>query len=254
MNIQENFSSERLLKVLIKDIKTHYKTFLWIAGATAVVLLITYLAWGGDMNPHSDDGFNEVFFPLVLMIGGFWFSAGIYRELNTAQERQLYLSLPASTLEKYTSKFLLSSIGFIIAVIIFYSVFNLIGRGLVNVIYGHTPPGFNPFGGHNLLIFKLYLVLQSIFLLGGIAFDKFAFFKTNAAIMVTCIGVLLVSGLFFYLIFGTLIHRKEEGLMPSIPLQEFANGPLETISKYLFYALAPLFWVIGYFRLKEKEV
>jgi len=124
-----------------------------------------------------------------------------------------------------------------------------------------------------LYIYLAYFLLQSIFLAGSVYFARFSFIKTVIAAVLAGIIITFViakvimpilppgsyhNGISSYHVYtvkdapggGTMIYSE-------VATDKLVSLPV-WIDKFLLfllkYALIPLFWVVTYFRLKEKEI
>ena len=101
-------------------------------------------------------------------------------------------------------------------------------------------------------IFKVFLVTQSIFLLGSI------YFKNNQMLK-TLLTVVIIHLLLIFLMYANvrLIIFDNIRNMPLPLRQEFGISMENVFEKAIqsFYVfLIPFFWVVSYFRLTEKQI
>jgi hypothetical protein len=130
---------------------------------------------------------------------------------------------------------------------------------------------FNPFSTANLKSAAVYLVLQSLFLLGSVWFRKVVFLKILLAENIVAVGLAIMAAIIFRLAFGGLFtggHLRPEVVQifsqgfGSVTVNGHAAEALNrgsqaffTIARVLFWAgFAPVCWVAAYFRLRETEV
>lgn len=197
--------------------------------------------------------------------------------LGNKQQGIGYLVLPASHLEKLICALLFHVVLFFAAfTLIFYIVdipMTHLGQQLIREqtrdgLPVYVPPVYNVFtaeGGPipervNHLFLIGFFAIQSAFVLGSVYFRRAAFIKTTIAVLL--FGLVLM-------LFGTKIERmlphgwRMRGLFEWERYDDIANGEtriyisfwIETILLNLLrFGLPVLFWVITYFRLKEKEV
>ena len=142
---------------------------------------------------------------------------------------------------------------------------------LANVFYEYKSGSKPNYLGYLLLF---YVALQSAFIAGSIYFSSFSFIKTIIS--------LLVIGLFTAFVFDKLVMRM---LPPGTYMNSLTGYHIYTVKDapevngitissnvttdkvvslprwidvlltfLLQYAFAPLFWLVAYFRLKEKEI
>ena len=214
---------------------------------------------GVDLDIHKK------FYLAILFSGGFVVTDRIFRELHHKERGSAWLVLPASMFEKFSSRLFLSTIGYIVGTVIFWFLFSVVSEGLNWIIFRQTNSLFNPFDRGILWAMALYIVLQSPLLVGAIYFKRLTIGKTILILVIFLLLVLLVTLLAIKIIFW----GHFDGIMPSF---EFISGIVELIGgtgrqsvevfrvmwwslRVLFWAvIAPLCWLIGYYRLKETEV
>jgi len=244
------FNPSRLWLLLKKDVIENYRIIGLIILSAIVIAILALFG-----NPERD--FYGEFFPAAILVAGFIFASMSFNELHSKDQRHVYLSLPASNLEKFLSKLFLSTIGFASALTLMYWIFSLLISPLATYILGTEFDAFNPFIGNAWLSIRLFLILQSIFLLGSVYFNHYAFVKTNGALLVFAI----VSVAILYLLARIILAQYFEGwvfrprnVVPSTYMEIFMEDKGTRIAKFLlWFVLAPFMWVVAYFKLKERE-
>lgn len=251
------FNIDRFLQVLRRDLSRGGRITWIVVGSMAGLMLLVGLS-------DPDDDFHEYMYPSLLLLGGFILTSISFNEMINPESRQFYLSLPASNLEKFLSRWLISWIGYAVIVTLGYWVMTLLIMGLTQFFHDYTFPPFNLFEEENWMYFKIYLVVQSIFLLGAVAFRKFAFFKTVLAFY----AILLVFAFACFIVFKLVLIDYQEGFFEgdlrsseghrmtvTKDFQNFVEKPLATILEYCFwFLLAPALWVAAYFKWTEQEM
>ena len=255
------FNLRRFALLLRNDLATNYKLYLRaLAVIMGFLIFLAFVMVTGNQNPDSDwKSFHKIWFSITLQLSGLFMSARAFYQLNTPQQRHLYLSLPASTLEKYISKWLPTAVFFpIVFTLAYWLTAQIIG--LIR-----TPDFafevFSPFEESNWLNLKIYFVVQSVFLFGSIAFNQYAFFKTAFGLLIVGAGLLLINYVVFRVAywdylegFGTP-NEYAQTMRVSEEYTQTVDGPIwSTVQNLFWFLLAPVFWVAGYFRLKEREV
>lgn len=197
------------------------------------------------------------FYVAGFIISGIFLSGMAFTNFRNKEKTMNYLMLPASTLEKLISELLLTTIVFAIVYTILFFVFNL-AASLVASIYG-LPTNFVNLMDLNVLEgFMYYVIFQSIFLAGSATFRRAPLFFTLFSLFVAWIAVFI-----FVVIISTSLKGEFENLAfnnfnigpNTFPKEDIENHILVQIPKYMFYYLtAPLFWLVTYFKIKEKEV
>jgi hypothetical protein len=238
-----------------------------MAAVGGVMLLFSFLS----MLRGSVGEFYTRFFIGLLFLGGLISTSSAFRELHQPGSGPFYLTLPGTLVEKLLSKFLVSSVGFAVATLLFTGGVSVLSELINRAVFGNSHPLFNPVAPGHLHTAAIYLVLQAMFLLGSIWFRKAAFIKTALALIILLIGFSIIGGVIFRLVFGSLFTssgpRPEmmnmfsfdfgSGTFNSQGSGAFARGAqvFSTVARVGFWALlAPFCWVAAYFRLRETEV
>jgi hypothetical protein len=188
-----------------------------------------------------------------------------FKELHLDAQNVFYLTLPGSSLEKFLSKLLVTSIGYAVGSLVFYTGVSAAAEGLNRVIFDFARPLFNPFTRPVLLALAVYVVTQSIFLVGSVYFRKVAFIKTSLYLVLIGIALAILTGLAMWFVFRDFATGRRIVLEPYFnQLGQGGNleavlyalgGPFARVFKILFWAaLPPVCWVISYLRLRETEV
>jgi hypothetical protein len=226
------FDFKRLYNLIMISLKPQGRTLSIVA---AVILL--FVLFAPFTNSHN---FSTYF--TVLYFGGFIVTSKIFNDLHDPQQAHLFLMLPCSNLERFLSKWLLSSVGFALATLVLCFVFSLLTASINQ---------FNDLHPLNLTEPDLwieickYIILQSVVLLGAVTFKSHSLIKT----------VLAVGCLFFVLsLFSFLVT-----LITFFPDHLAQGASMLTVSltgwHFLFWvALAPICWYITYLRITEYEL
>ncbi|MBN1413068.1 MAG: hypothetical protein JW969_19670 [Spirochaetales bacterium] len=263
MKLTTFFSIKRFWLLLRKDFYTQSRSCLIGLGAIFSILFIVNIS---SILTSSQWNFNLVFYPLTLFIGGFIVTSMSFTELAAERSRIPYLTLPASILEKFVSKLAVTSIGYTIVSLLLYFVFSVVAFAFNSLVFWQAHPIFNPLDPVILRTISIYLVTQSIFLFGAVFFRGNAFIKTVLSLFALAIvytGFTWLAGIVTYyslsmntsVVFPAAFMNGGPGSYPFFQgLRAFGEIVLSVI-KVLFWAvMAPLFWVISFFRLKETEV
>ncbi|OGT50349.1 MAG: hypothetical protein A3E53_01190 [Gammaproteobacteria bacterium RIFCSPHIGHO2_12_FULL_39_24] len=181
----------------------------------------------------------------MLYIGGFMITNRAFNEMHDHRKACAYLTLPCSNLERFLSKFLLTTVIFaIVLLVVFYACSML--SVITNTLFFH----------HAINIFDLtsiglwigigkYIVLQSIFLLGAAYFQKHSITKTTLAL--GCLFIVLAILLFLFS-WVTCPSCSQSGLFDLI--SKSFNGVY-----FIFWiVVAPICWLITYVRIAESEI
>lgn len=266
MRSESIFSWKRFILLIKKDLFFGSRAGLVAAAvvfAFLLVLALTQLESGGETMITEDDdpGFHQVWFGLLLFVGGFLFTSIIYNELNTPQKRHVYLSLPSTNLEKLSSKLFLSAFIYPLIALITYYIFSLIINSIAVSVFNFRYDDFMLADYRIWRNIGLYMVLQSLFLLGAIHFNKHAFLKTTLSLILLGAIFLGITYLLSRLALWGYVEgwgfelRPDYEMQPSPTFEAFIGPVFVKTVKLLFWLLmAPFIWVIAFFKLKEREV
>jgi hypothetical protein len=266
--IEGVFNPRRLFLLLRRDFAHGYRAVLTaMAAVGGILIVLSFLSMLG----RAGQEFYTPFYVGLLFLGGFLFSSGAFKEMHQQGSGPFYLTLPGTTLEKLLSKLLVTSAGYAAAILLFMTGASALSELLNRAVFaaGHT--WFNPFSAANLKSAAVYLVFQSLFLLGSVWFRKVVFLKILLAENIVVIGLAIIAAITFRLVFWGLFSGGH--LRPEV-LQMFSQGfgnvvvngrvaeafnhgsqVFLTILRVLFWgAFAPFCWVAAYFRLRETEV
>lgn len=255
MNEQTIFNINRVKLLLTRQLRLNSSTIL--IGFGAVVGVITFILSMRvvfESNPLSMAGFTGLALP-IFFVGGYIFTSTIFSELRTAHRGYLYLTLPASALEKLVVAWFISSILYVIASIVAFYVINLL-LILVGFLTNSQPvPLFNFIDTWMLKMFAIYIVTQSVFLLGAIYFRGVNFLKTLLALFVINLVIAIFSSILTrFIVFPGFGNLQFSNNMPD-GIEGFLGDVFVPTVKILFwYITAPFFLVVSYYRLKERQV
>jgi hypothetical protein len=277
--MNQNFSFNRWGLLLGKHWSENRKKYT--LGIIAIASLIAL--WYGFMmlvGPGMQEEVQAPTYFVGLFVIGCIYASLLFADLADRPKGISYLSVPASHLEKVLCNLFFGVVLFFLAYLaIFYlvttpmlSLYNALQEAkwkssgstvpfvkttLVNVFFFGKSNGGDMF----YYLHLLYVALQAAFILGSVYFVRFSFIKT-------VIAVLVVWLLLFLFVAKVLVPLMPEGsYLNGLTNWSFTNDGKEsyklirlpnwvdlTISSLFQFAFAPLFWVVTYFRLKEKEI
>ncbi len=250
------FDINRFKSLLIRQVRFGTNGILTGFGAVSgiIIVILTFTIIPGHVNLNNNIFYGNIMPYFYLM--GFIFTSNAYSELKTPQRGYLFLTLPSSTLEKLLVPWLITSVGYILASMVAIIAINIILIGISAAFSAGYVPFFNPFDASVMHMFAVYLVTQSIFVLGAIYFRKQNFLRTILALFLISLIIVFYTGITSRIIvfhsFYTM--RIDESTIPD-NVRDFFLNTFVPVIKILFWGLmAPFFLVVSYFRLKEKEV
>ncbi len=273
------WSPRRFGRLLLREAVSGYRGLLIaMAAVGGVLVLISALtAWGISVSGRGYAGMSGTFYlnlyQNLLFLGGFIVTSLAFREVWQAGGGIFYLTIPGSLFEKLASKLLVTAVGYGVGVTIFYAAAAALAEGVSYLIAGTGLGFFNPVDLGVLRLIVIYIVTQSLFLLGSIWFRKGAFIRTALWLVLFGIALAVIAGVTARIVLadhfvwrtvgeGVRIGGWSLDLNNVDLLRIFGEGgrghagfqAFSVIARIGFWVLAPVCWVAAYFRLGEAEV
>jgi hypothetical protein len=231
---------------------------IFISLFIALILIILEAINNSESIININNSLNIYFYIGLLILGsgiaGFSFPA--FRKTEKAIS---YLILPASSIEKYLSFIILSSFGFLAVFTAIFFTFDIIVTFIYSFFQNENIKylSFSKSVFFNIIV--IYFNLNALFLLGAVTFKKTPPFFT------ILFSLLAILGLFLFFSFITsnyatntisLFTNTVSEYYPERNVLIISDNMLPVkILKYLgLFGLVLFFWLIGYLKLKEKEV
>jgi len=260
--ISESLNARRLGLLVLRELSGGYRSVViaMLAVGGFVILSSVFSAFTRQLG-----SMHARLYAQLLFVAGLIVTSLSFREIHQDSRSVFYLTLPGSTLEKFLSKLLVTSLGFVLGSLVFYTAAAAAAEGLNRLIFGYGHPFFRPFDRDVLLAVAVYLVSQSVFLAGSVYFRRLAFLRTALYLVLLGMALSLVTGVGMWYVFRDFADGRRVFLGPYFG--DFGQaGDVEAVlrplaerfarlGKVLFWAaLAPVAWLIGYLRLRETEV
>lgn len=267
------FDLKRFMLLARLKFSLHKKALLLsVMGYFALLFIIGFImAYANRNNPEFASAFtifHYICLSLMMGLGGAILAGRSFQDMNTSEKSSMQLLIPASTLEKYSLYLISTSLIWLIFCFVSYVIFSLIFNALWTFFFGFE---FLVFTASE--IFDLYMIteillgyflLHSMMLLGSAAFRKYPIVKTVLASFVLNWAYSLFGLLVIVIFFGSM---ENFGLkMQSIEdldirlnwLRSMTPEELEhkarLVLKTVTILLAASLYVVGYYKLKEREV
>ena len=232
--MNKTFDLHRFGMVLRWDLLTNWKSYFYsIAGLAIGIIMLSismlysfphshYIVEGGDLSNYYEvrmTGFLAAIFILFFFIS----ACNIFSNMKTKLQRESFMMLPANNLEKYAARFLMTSVGSILMMLIatligdfvqfVFSFFmtpgyhaSIIGSSLSQIYKAATNAGNNPISilawqckiEAALVGWSFLIMIYSFTLLGG------TFFRKQPIILTA------VSGIIIYMIVGYCGSKLED--------------------------------------------
>jgi len=278
----ETFSFSRFRLLVALHWGSYKKRYLLALPAIGGLLVVwgIFLLFMDNYNP-LDNGMQAFTYYWGLALVGCLYSSTIFAEFGSKANGIAWLGVPASTLEKLLCGLLFSTILFFVG---FTLVFYLVDIPLVkicnelierqhrtwlggypistNVIWNvlRGLPGDN-FDSklHGALV--LYFILQALFALGSVYFERYTFVKTIVAFLVFVLVFLVLEkqvmaripphGWNRFTPTNDWITNGDSLQVKEVRVSPWITGPLGLL---LLLGIPPVIWIATYFRIKEKQV
>jgi hypothetical protein len=248
-----NFNINRLFLLLQRQLIVNKKNLLIAFAACFGTILFIYLLTIYTSGTVIYEPLVALSF-VVIFTGGFIFTSIGFNELHAPDKAYQYLTLPATTLEKLLSVWLLTSIAYVSVSLVLTGVIALIGN-MFAVVVGADTKSFSELLNFPILnLVWIYFIAQTVFLLGSCYFNKNNFLKTLLALFVLFLGLAFYAGLNGWIFFGSsgLNITREDS---TLPVLYFMQHTLPILAKVVIgYLVGPFFLVTSYFVLKERQV
>ncbi len=274
---------KRLGFVFRKDLMENWKRytllFLTMLGVMTIALVgqsldhYNRIERGG--NGHSDLNEPLLTFLLVIFVTcGILFASTFMSPMNNKIKRISYLISPSSNLEKYLSRWLIITIGYLISFFVALWIADTLRVGictarfpdldikfldLTKLVYtgdaSWKPREYLFEKGPFIIAIGLYFLHQSLFLLGSTFWEKASFIKTFTAGAVITLAYFLLCYWAILLFYGGLegFGHVLGSFEPTHKREVTQEQAVWTASSVI--AFITLFnWVIAYFRVCESEI
>jgi hypothetical protein len=262
MRTQNIFNPTRFYLLVRNGIVLNKSTILIVSAAVGGILLFLSAL---DVFRGYRPRFHQGLYLGVLYVGGLIVTNRIFNEFHDTVKGPAWLLIPASLLEKVSSRIALSTVVYVITTMLVYFGFSILSEGFNWLLFDRHHPLFNPLDQLVLHGVVLYFVLQAPFLVGAIYFQKHSLSKTILTLLgYTCV-LFVVVVIAKWLILGDYF----DGLLPGLEALIEQTGTSDDaiianlerlgrvalwIWRIIFWALIPLVcWTICYYRLKETE-
>jgi len=258
------FNFNRFLLVLQRDLFENIKSALFgiltVLSIFSFILLMTTF----DTNQTILTEFGNRLYLIEFWFIGIFFSGMAFKEFRNKEKSMAYLMLPASSLEKFLSTLFLTTIGFFISYTLFFGIFNLLNMGIISSFSETLSLElYNPFNQNVWSSIMVFIPVQAIFLAGATTFKKVPLFYTVLYFFLFMLVYGFVASLLLKFYTGKvsigsigdnngIIYYNSGDELSRSDINDILS--IQTFMFFLSYLLAPIFWVIAWFKIKEKEV
>jgi hypothetical protein len=250
------FSSRRFSLVVLKHWADNKKRYT-LSVLAFIGLLTGWFTFSiilrDDHGPMSGD-FQQATFFFLFFFGGALYASYYFSNLALRTRATNFFLLPASAFEKFLCSLLFSVVLFFT---VFTAAFYLVDVLMVNVsnnipydgpavpkakvinIFAVDFFNFSSRRGLNFLLF--FFSVQAVFLFGSVYFKKYNFLKT----VISCFVIWFIAVVVLFALYEWLDILNEDEMLP-----DWSACAVIVLA----YSIAPLFWILTYYRLKAKQV
>jgi hypothetical protein len=258
-----SFSFSRLWLLIKKQWFDNTRYYLLSVLALFGLMVLVFIFYFVASQPVFSEENTMIMFFVGLYITGFVFASVTFSALGDRPKGIYWMTVPATHLEKLVCGILYSNVVFTIVYVLCFAVVQQLTFSIIRL-----RPDFRiiPMGHWDEpMKFAAYFFfpLQALYLLGSVYFERYNFVKT------TLLGLTTILLFLAYLYFNYKIFLPENASIfspTSFILNNAATGDNttriyelsqwieDTVTFLMKYMWIPVFWVVTYFRLKEKEI
>lgn len=266
--MSSTFSFSRLGKLITKQLFENSRLYIFSVLALFALLAIIFTFWISASGPNFREEETYIIFLFGLFIAGSVFASISFNMLGSKDKGIYWLGVPATHLEKLICTIFYTTIVFTIAYCLCFYIVKMLAiaflseymKKLPGSTYTELTDFKHGFGSVIKFFIYGYFAVQSLYLLGSVYFSRYSFIITTVA------SAFIIFVFVYYLsrihdnmlgpVGWDLISAKkwDAGVKDGYFLYSI-SPTVANIFKYLVqFAWAPLFWIVTWFRLKEKEI
>ena len=263
------FDLKRTWILMIRELLLNKKNLLIMLASLILLFLLLDFSLLNDFFVKGYGLKHTQVYPFVVLVYCLIVTSTAFAEMNFTERKIDYLMLPASVVEKFSVKFIYTTVIMLIVCLAALSISALIAELITRIIGSEIlfKKIFHSYSIRVLFDFiKAYLACHSIFFLGAVFYKKLEFGKTvlTITVLLTIIGAYLLIlnyAPFFKNPLSQKIILQQFGVFESQLSSEsqintlmFFRGVKRDVYFVSVYILPFILWGIAYLRLKEEEV
>ena len=260
--MNDTFSPHRLRLLLRGDFIADWRSLLTISGALAGVIAVAAMIAPADhpfdADLHDGPSFHRALFTGALFVWGILASSRAFRPLHDKTRSEAWLLLPATALEKMLARLLVVTVGLVAWLLVFCTAVSVVVESFNLLMVGKRHAFFDPFDPIVWERVSLYIVLQSLYFLGGAWFRRAHFIKTTLAITLATIGLAALAVITFRIAFGDIsmnVHLHTRNLSYVLEAEPWLYSGTADAVLLAFKILLPVAcWCIAWMRIARAQV
>jgi hypothetical protein len=267
------FSFSRLFKLIRKQWFENSRLYFFSMLALLALLGLVFLFWiSTSSRVYREEG-TYIIFIFGAYIAGSVFASMSFNMLGDKAKGSYWLGFPASHLEKLLSIIFYNVIFFTVVYCACFFLIKSVALTYVHYMVAAKPGDYSydpmewdhGFGEVFTIFIYVFFALQAFYLLGSVYFSRFSF------VITTVVGAAMLFAFALYSIYLSknylpddynwngsyavqnhiYLSNNEPSINKRVELSPFTKDLLSYSVKFIW---APLFWVVAWFRLKEKEI
>jgi hypothetical protein len=214
------------------------------------LLFWLFIDWNSSTAPRVN-GIGESIFVIACIICPVIFGGTYFESIASKHKSMFYFSLPVSASERLATAFSFAMIIFPAICFTLLAVCDTFSAWLYHLKFDADYPPFTRYLDFELIYITITLI--SVFVLGSFIFGKISVIKTGVALVVL-MGLFqgLIKLIFPLIIQGEIKNAEFEKVMIEYGT-EWKWIQVDTLFNHMWYLIAPLCWIILYFKIKERE-
>ena len=252
------FNIKRFAQLIKRDFITYRKPLLFgIATLFLFLLALSSFLWFTNVNQvqQLDDDYWSSWLVVFVFFGGLVFTSLVFWEFRTPAGRISFLSLPASNFEKVLSRWIYTLVLYpLVTLTSIYMVYLICKLFYTNITWVSME-----FSRLTNDLTMLYLLIHGVMLMFGIWFNKYVAPKAALISFAAFLIGTVCFSLFIYVVFNNLFDGmmmdREIRVHPKPEFQQSMEVTVFPIVGTLLLVFIPVFFfVVSYFKMKEKQV
>jgi hypothetical protein len=252
--MSQTFSYPRFQRVLQNDVLRIAKPLMFGTLAMLGLLCLAYLINFEPGRHVSDPEASQIFFGLMLGLGGLLFTSSSFNDMHHPLERYHFLMLPVSNFERFLSRYVLTGPLLLLYVVVAFTIMDWTANHFASWAKEASVPLFSPFAPVPALMMKIYLLLHTVMLTGAICFRSYAWIKTALSFLLVLasmpVVVYISVRIFYYDAFSWSSFKEVRDV--KLHLVPFFEAHWMNVTVVLGFALWILY--VAYRCLRAHEV
>ena len=262
------FSFARLLQLVRKQWIENARLYLFSILALLGMLGLIMIFWIISGGQHYSEDLLYIIFIFGLFIAGAVFASMSFSMLGNKEKGTYWLAFPASHLEKLLCTIFYNVVVFTVIYCACFFLIKSAAVGYVNALVAEKPGVYSfrrsvwdkpSFLGILPYFIYGFFAVQAFYLLGSVYFSRYSF------VITTIVGSALIFAFAYYSV--ELIQSSLNGYSWNGDHLRKYDGGYDTYQRYelspwitgvlgftVKFIWAPVFWVVAWFRLKEKQI